>query len=170
MYIMRCRNRASGVVFQYYDVCELGYRCADADFLGTGVRVASCEKDEPSQNGSSGYVASQNGNDEQEVYTSSAQFAWRQERVTGQGRGVQATLSAEQHTMEALNATMLTIAAQRQREIFGTVSSTTLDGGLNSCENCASVGLDSVPKGTDVLKVIVEMTGSGWVHLTSGMP
>ena len=48
-----------------------------------------------------------------------------------------------------LNAASLRIQAQRLSNVNGHPSAQTLPGGLNECTDCSSIGLDSVPDGTE---------------------
>ncbi|MCJ1371894.1 hypothetical protein MMC20_003114 [Loxospora ochrophaea] len=62
----------------------------------------------------------------------------------GSLRSVRATVtSGDQHT--CLTTSHIQVAAQRERELFGAQSWTTLDGGLAACEDCCAVELSAVP-------------------------
>ena len=62
--------------------------------------------------------------------------------------------SLEQTT---LNASSLRIQAQRVTNVKGHPSAQTLPGGLNECTDCSSIGLDSVPDGTEGITLDIIM-------------
>ncbi|MCJ1371404.1 hypothetical protein MMC20_002619 [Loxospora ochrophaea] len=64
--------------------------------------------------------------------------------VPGSGRGVTFLLTGPKPSTRA-TATNMQISAQSKRELFGAVSYTTLDDGLDACNDCATIGLHPIP-------------------------
>ena len=75
---------------------------------------------------------------------------------------VQMVLTGENPT-DMLMAESMQIQAQSVNELFGAVSYTTLDGGLNACQQCSSIGVQLVPARTEhwTLDVLLSPGTSG---------
>ena len=74
---------------------------------------------------------------------------------TEPGGTVEATLAASGESDQRVNARHMQIAAQSVHEMFGAMSYTTI--GLNACDDCGSVVLGPLPKGTQAINLNVDL-------------
>ncbi|MCJ1376849.1 hypothetical protein MMC20_008094 [Loxospora ochrophaea] len=87
----------------------------------------------------------------------------------GAGQNQQAavgiSLTGENGQTDPQTAAFLQIEAQRETELFGATTYTTLPGGLHACEQCSSVGIYPLPEGTQRLHASYELAGSSGARM-----
>ena len=71
-------------------------------------------------------------------------------------------------SLQSINASMLGVTAQKSQMVNGHQLWQTLPGGRVQCEDCATIGIPSVPEGTERFSVnlkLPENVNKGVVHL-----
>ena len=71
-------------------------------------------------------------------------------------------------SLQSINASMLAVTAQKSQMINGHKLWQTIPGGRVQCEECATIGIASVPEGTERFSVDLKLPGAvnrGVVHL-----
>ncbi|MCJ1376161.1 hypothetical protein MMC20_007401 [Loxospora ochrophaea] len=76
--------------------------------------------------------------------------------LSDEERALAAVIIGNEPTSRVL-AKSLQVEAQTSKEIFDAVSWTTLEGGLSGCTECMRAGIRPLPKGTERIKLNVEL-------------
>ncbi|MCJ1374407.1 hypothetical protein MMC20_005639 [Loxospora ochrophaea] len=86
----------------------------------------------------------------------------------GAGQNSQAAVGislTDEDGLEPRTAAFLQIEAQSENELFGATTYTTLPGGVHACEQCSSIGIYPLPKGTQRLHASYQLAGSDQVRM-----